>query len=154
MRGRRRVPTSNVLSCGQTHDPLVLAGIDGLVAVNSALEVDLFGQCNLEVARGRTISGPGGAPDFAAACRSPGGLSIVALPASFDGGRQSRIRVRLCAGLANLSRSEVDLVATEHGAADLRGLSVHGRAEALIGIADPALRNGLRSDWNALSNTL
>ncbi len=135
--------------CEVTHDPRRLAGLEGLVAVNSALEVDLLGQCNLEVAGGRQVSGSGGAPDFARAARlSRGGLSIVALPSTFgrDGG--SRIVVRLgSASVVTLARADVDVVATEHGAAHLRDRSVHARAEALIAIAAPTRRSALQDQW-------
>ncbi len=139
--------------CGETHDPVRLTAVDGLVAINSALEVDLLGQCNLEIAGGRAISGPGGAPDFAfAASHAAGGISIIALPSTFGGGTGSRIVAGLRDGaLASLSRTDVGVVVTEHGAADLRGLSVHGRAAALIGIAAPAFREALRGEWKTMA---
>ena len=112
--------------------------------MNSALSVDLFGRANLEVADGRAVSGLGGAGDFARGARlSPGGLSIVALPSTHAGRARSRIVPRLEDGIASLSRGDMDVVVTEHGAADLRGLCVHGRAEALAGVADPAFRPAL-----------
>ena len=122
----------------------------GFCAVNSALSVDLFGQANLEIADGQAVSGIGGAADFARGARlSPGGLSIVALPSSFKRGTRSRIVPRLGDGLASLSRIDIDVVVTEHGAADLRGLCVNGRAEALIEVADPAFRASLGDAWRA-----
>lgn len=144
----------HVEGCEVTHAPQVLATLDRFIAVNSALEVDLFGQCNLECAGGRAVSGPGGAPDFARAARmSRGGASIIALPASARGG--SRIVSRLSSpGLASLSRTEVDIVVTEHGAADLRGLSTHERAERLISLADPAFRRALAADWAGIASGL
>jgi acyl-CoA hydrolase len=136
--------------CEETHAPARLAELDRLVAINSALEVDLFGQCNLELLGGRAVSGPGGAPDFAAAARrSPGGVSIIALPSSSHG--VSRIRARLGPeAIASLPRTDVDVVVTEHGAADLRGKSVHERAEALIAIAMPEARPALATEWRDL----
>lgn len=146
----------HVLGCGETHDPVHLAGLKGFVAVNSALEVDLLGQCNLEMKGGHVISGPGGAPDFShAASRSAGGTSIIALPATFGGGTGSRILARLGSdAISTLSRTGVDVVITEHGAADLRGLSVHARAEALIAVAAPAFRAGLQEDWKRIAARL
>ncbi len=137
-----------VLGCDATHDVRRLAAIERLRAVNSALSVDLFGQANLEIADGQAVSGIGGAADFARGARlSPGGLSIVALPSSFGRNTRSRIVPRLGDGIASLSRIDIDVVVTEHGAADLRGRCVHGRAEALIGIADPAFQTPLADAW-------
>ena len=146
----------HVLGCGETHDPAFLLGVENLVAVNSALEVDLFGQCNLEVARGHAVSGAGGAPDFAyAASRAPGGVSIVALPASLGIGKPSRILGRLGDNApSSLSRTDVDVVVTEHGAADLRGRSVHERAESLIAIAAPEYRGALGDEWRDIAARL
>lgn len=145
LRGR---PDFDVASCDRTHDIRRIAELDGFVAVNSALSVDLHGQANLEHAEGRAVSGVGGAADFAAAARfSRGGVSIVALQSSYERNSKSRIVSRLGAGLASLSRAEVDVVVTEHGIADLRGRSVHERAEALISVAAPPFRTELTEAW-------
>src|SRR5947209_18307882 len=86
-----------------THGPAVLAATPRLHALNSALEVDLFGQANLEWRGGRLASGLGGAPDFAAAARrSSGGRAVLALPASGRGGALSRIIPRLEAPTVSL----------------------------------------------------
>ncbi|MEO8296440.1 MAG: acetyl-CoA hydrolase/transferase C-terminal domain-containing protein [Burkholderiales bacterium] len=148
-----------VASCEVTHSPRTLSGLDRFIAVNSALEVDLLGQCNLELADGRAISGAGGAPDFARAARlSPGGCSIVALNASYNSrsrGLQSRIVPRLGEpGLASLARVDVDCIVTEFGVADLRGKSVHERAEALIAVAAEEFRDGLKQAWAETSARL
>lgn len=142
--------------CEQTHNPLVLGATPRLLAINSALEVDLFGQCNLELAGGRAVSGAGGAPDFAAAAaRGAGSISLVALPATFGRAQTSRIIPRLGERtMATLPRSDVQVVVTEHGAADLRGLSVHERAAALIAIAAPAARESLECEWAAIAAAL
>lgn len=143
-----------VVGCDITHDPAVLSAIPRLIAVNSALEVDLFGQCNLEHNHGQAISGCGGAPDFARAGRlSPGGYSIVALPASHKHG--SRLLAQLSAqSVTTLTRSDVDYVVTEHGCARLHGASVHERAQALIQIADPEYRAELQSAWTQMAARL
>ena len=143
-----------VVGCDITHNPFHLAKLDRFVAVNSALEVDLFGQCNLELARGAAISGAGGAPDFARAARlSRGGRSIVALHAAHKLG--SRIVPTLGhQAIASLSRVDVDFVITEHGVARLNGASVHERAEALIEIAAPEYRAELRDAWRAIAARL
>jgi len=124
-----------------THDISALSALERFVAVNTALQVGLDGAANVEVAWGRVVSGPGGHPDFAAgASRSPGGLSIVALP-STAGGR-STIVAR--PEVVSTPRSDVDVVVTEHGAADLRGLTDRERADALISVAAPEHREALR----------
>jgi acyl-CoA hydrolase len=142
--------------CEFTHDAARLAAIDGFVAVNSALSVDLFGQCNLETASGRALSGSGGAPDFARAARlSPGGLSIVALPAGTGKPQGSRIVATLgSAGIVTLPRTDVDVIITDEGVADLRGLSVAERAQALISIAPPGARADLSDQWREIFSTL
>lgn len=138
-----------------THGAAALAGMERFVAINSALEVDLLGQANLEWQGGRLISGVGGAPDFnAAARRSPGGRSIIALPSTAKGGSISRISVRLNAPSASLGRGDLDTVVTEHGAARLPGLSMDERAEALIAIAAPRHRDRLQAGWAELRRGL
>lgn len=144
----------HIVGCEETHALSVLARLDRFIAVNSALEVDLFGQANLELAGGRAVSGAGGAPDFARAARqSVGGLSIVALPASMGAGdaARSRIVAGLSGGLASLARTDIDLVVTEHGVADLRQTSLHERAERIIAIADPQFQPELTDRWRLLA---
>lgn len=147
-----------VAGCEATHHPDAFAGLDRFVAVNAALEVDLFGQCNLEHADGRAISGPGGAPDFARAARqSRGGKSIVVLGATHAGktGDVSRIVPSLDSrSMATLSRVDVDAVITEYGVARLEGACVHERAEALIGVAAPAFRPELERAWREIAARL
>ena len=134
-----------------THGPASLATIDRFVSANSALEIDLFGQVNLEWRGDRMVSGVGGAPDFIrAASRSPGGLSIIALPASAGGGRISRIVPRLTSPTTSISRNDIDTVVTEFGAARLKDLSLDERAEALMAIADPRHQAGLAEAWRKL----
>jgi len=131
-----------------THDIRVLAGIPRLVAVNSAIEIDLFGQANAEFQDGRQISGVGGLTDFLRGARlSDGGLPILALPASARRGEISRIVPRLPPVAVSVPRADVGLVVTEHGVADLRGLTLDARAEALIGVADPGHRDRLANTW-------
>lgn len=134
-----------------THDIRTLAATPRLVAVNSALEVDLFGQANAEFMDGRQISGVGGLTDFLRGARlSPGGVPIVALNATARGGSISRIVPRLAPGAVSVPRADMGVVVTEHGAADLRGLDLDGRAQALIGVAAPAHRDGLSDAWDAM----
>ncbi|MDR6834103.1 MULTISPECIES: acetyl-CoA hydrolase/transferase C-terminal domain-containing protein [unclassified Sphingopyxis] len=138
-----------------THDRAIIAGIRNFVAINSALEVDLFGQAFSECGPKGLMSGPGGAPDFVAGARDGGGLRIIAFPASASGGRISRISLPGAArGPVTLGRMDTDIVATEFGAADLRGLSYDARAQALVAIADPQHREALTSGWRAYAAQL
>lgn len=145
-----------VLGCEVTHNPRVLLDLDNFVSVNSALEVDLFGQCNLEHADGRAISGAGGAPDFARAARlSAGGRSIVALNATHHGGKGTRIVPCLDEkAITSISRVDVDHVVTEYGVANLSGASVHERAQAIIAVAGPAFRDELTRAWTRIAARL
>src|SRR3546814_15057179 len=101
-------------------------------------------QCNLETASASSVSAAGGAPDFARAAKtSRSGLSIIALPATAARGTASRIVGQMGnPGIVTIPRNDVDLVVTEHGVADLRGKSVHERAQPHIGIASCRERGG------------
>lgn len=138
-----------------THDVPKLAALDMFMAINSAVEVDLLGQANLEWQGGRFSSGVGGAPDFARAAQlSAGGRSLILLPATAKGGTISRIVPRLGTPTVSLPRSEVELVITEHGAADLRGLAIDERAAALIAVAAPEWRPQLEAEWSEIRNDM
>jgi hypothetical protein len=131
-----------------THGADQLSRIKNLIAINSALEVDLYGQAYAELTPAGLMSGPGGASDFTRGARAGGGIRIIALPASAGGGRISRIVAPgVGAGPVSLSRMDVDIVVTEHGAADLRAQSYAARAESLIKVAAPAHRPGLAAAW-------
>lgn len=128
---------------GEVTGPVAAGAVDRFVAVNSALSVDLSGQVNAEEIAGGFVGAIGGQAEYLrAAQRSAGGCSIVALPAL--AGRRSRIVAGLEPPTVTTARSHVDVVVTEHGAADLRGRSLTERAEALIGIAAPEHRAALR----------
>jgi acyl-CoA hydrolase len=140
---------------GHTHNISVLAGIPRLVAVNSALEIDLFGQANAEFQGGRQVSGIGGLTDFLRGARlSDGGLPILALPASAKGDSISRIVPRLSPGVVSVPRADIGLVITEHGVADLRGRTLDERAQALIGVASPAHRDALSIAWDEMRRSI
>ena len=128
-----------------THDVRVIAKLDNFVALNSAVEVDLFGQVNSEIVRGRQISGTGGAVDFMRGARmSAGGRSIVALEATAGGGRFSRIVPALAtAHAATALRTDADMFVTEYGVAEVRGLDIVERVRRLIAIAAPQFRDEL-----------
>lgn len=133
-----------------THDLRTLAGIEKFVAINSALEVDLFGQAYAELGPRGFMSGPGGASDFARGAKaSPGGLRIVLLPSAAGAG--SRIVMPPRPGPVSLGRMDIDLVVTEHGVADLRGGSHDARARALVAVAAPQFRDDLSARWAAFS---
>jgi 4-hydroxybutyrate CoA-transferase len=130
------------------NDPFRIAQNDGLVAVNSALAVDVMGQVAATTLGPTQYSGVGGQVDFVrGASRAKGGRSIIALPSTAAKGTQSRIVARLQPGsCVTTSRYDVDYVATEHGIASLRGKSIRQRCEALIEIAHPDFRDRLREE--------
>jgi acyl-CoA hydrolase len=112
-----------------THDPVRLSSQPPLVAVNTALEVDLDGQVNVEAVGGSAVAGIGGHPDYAfAAARAIDGLSIVALPT--QRGRHRTLVDRLSSPASTASH-DIDAIVTERGAADLRGLDRRGRRRAI-----------------------
>jgi acyl-CoA hydrolase len=135
-----------------TQSTQVIAGLENPVSINSALEVDLFGQCYSEMSPGGLMSGPGGASDFARGVKVAGGLRIVALAATAAKGKISRIvPPGRGSGPASLGRFDTDVVVTEHGAADLRGIDHHERARALISIAAPEHQSELSDLWSVAS---
>ncbi|PTU30180.1 acetyl-CoA hydrolase/transferase family protein [Stenotrophobium rhamnosiphilum] len=126
-----------------THDAAVLAQLDRLVTINSALEVDLSGQVNAEQSGSQYFGGTGGQVDFVrAGTRSRGGHSIIALPATAKGGSISKIVTKL-SGPVTTARTEVDIIVTEFGAAELKGQSLAERSRRLIAIAHPNFREEL-----------
>jgi acyl-CoA hydrolase len=135
-------PDIAVLPAAHTHGFDVLRRQERFFSINSAIEVDLTGQVNSEVAGGALVGGVGGLVDFArGGGASPGGRAIIALPSTVKDGAASRIVAR--AQRVTLPHSDVDLVVTEHGVADLRNVPLARRAERLIAIADPKFRDEL-----------
>ncbi|KAF0122160.1 MAG: 4-hydroxybutyrate-CoA transferase/hydrolase [Xanthobacteraceae bacterium] len=135
-------PHLMVMPASETHDHCVLRSIDRFFSINSGIEVDLAGRVNAERAGGQQVGGLGGIADFTRGARaSKGGASIIALPATADGGRISRIVARVEA--ATIGPGDVDFVVTEFGVADLRLASVRERAGRLTAIAHPDFRDGL-----------
>lgn len=127
-----------------THDNGVHRLIPDLIGINTALEVDLTGQMNAEVAGDKHIGMVGGHGDFLRGClRSPGGRGIVAMQSTARGGTVSRIVAALSHGVVTTARSDADIVVTEYGIAELRGRSVSERARQLIAIAHPDFRRPL-----------
>jgi acetyl-CoA hydrolase len=134
-------PVVQLCSTDYTHDPVVLASQTRFAAIQTALEVDLSGQVNAETIGDEYIGGVGGAIDFLrGAHRSAGGLPIVAL--SSTAGSRSRIVAHL-SGPVTAARSDAGIFVTEHGVADVRGLTLRQRRERLLAIADPSHREAI-----------
>jgi len=132
-------------SISYVNDPFVVAQNDRMVAINSALQIDLTGQVCADSLGTKPYSGFGGQIDFIrGAARSKGGVPIIALPATAQHGAVSRIVPVLEPGAGVVtSRGDVHYVATENGIAYLHGKTLRERAEALIAIADPKFQSEL-----------
>ncbi len=136
---------------GRTHAIETLSRLRRFTAINSVIEVDLFGQANAEFIGPRQVSGGGGLLDFARGAQAaPGGRAVFALAATARYGERSRIVPRLSEGAVTIPRADVEIVVTEHGVADLRGLDIDARAEALIGVAAPEHRQALETAWSRM----
>ena len=129
-----------------TNDTAVIRRNDKVVAVNSAIEVDLTGQVVADSIGFRLYSGIGGQMDFIrGAALSHKGVPIIALPSTAAGGKVSRIVPSLREGAGVVTtRGHVHWIVTEYGAVDLWGKSLRDRADALISIAHPDFRRELR----------
>ena len=131
------------------NDPFVIAQNDRMVAINSAIEVDLTGQVCADSIGPRLYSGVGGQADFIyGAARSRGGLPIIALPSTVRPKNSSQPASRITPMLqrgagVTTTRNHVRFVVTEHGVADLHGQTIAQRAQALIKIAAPEFREEL-----------
>jgi acetyl-CoA hydrolase len=138
------------------NDPFVIAKNDRMVAINSAIEVDLTGQVCADSIGTRLYSGVGGQLDFIrGAARSAGGKPIIAMPSintSRNGLRTSKIvpTLKLGAGVVT-TRNDVHYVVTEYGVAYLYGKTIRQRARALIDIAHPEERAALEAAADELS---
>lgn len=131
------------------NDPFIIAQNDRMVAVNSAIEVDLTGQVCADSIGPKLYSGVGGQLDFIyGASRSKGGVPIIALPSVAtlrDGTQLSKITAMLKPGAGVVtSRNHVRFVVTEHGVADLYGKTIRQRAQALIKVAHPQFHDELQ----------
>ncbi|WP_153504589.1 acetyl-CoA hydrolase/transferase family protein [Cumulibacter manganitolerans] len=127
-----------------THGVRALSAFDDFWAINSAIEVDLYGQVNAELMGGAYAGGIGGQLDYVrAAMTSDRGRSIIAFPAAAAKGTVSRIVSRLADGVVTTPRADADLFVTEHGVADLRGVPLGERPARLIAIAHPDHREAL-----------
>lgn len=128
-----------------TNDPFVISQNDRMVAINSAIQVDLTGQVCADSIGTSPYSGFGGQLDFIrGAARSKGGKPIIALPSTARNGTVSRIAPVLDPGAGVVTtRADVHYVVTEFGVAYLHGKTLRQRAEALIAIAHPKFRDEL-----------
>ena len=146
-------PAVRLREPGHTHAPDVIAQLDRFFALNSALEVDLCGRMNAETVvandgRPRHVGGVGGLVDFVRAARhARHGRAVIALPS-----RQASGAPRIVAALSGpvtIEAEDADTVVTEHGVAELRGVSGDERAQRLIAIAHPDDRADLLDKWKA-----
>lgn len=132
------------------NDPFVIAQNDRMVAVNSAIEVDLTGQVCADSIGPRLYSGVGGQLDFIyGASRSKGGVPIIALPSMAKNFSRIVPMLKPGAGVVT-SRNHVRYVVTEYGVADLYGKTIHQRAQQLINIAHPSMRETLTREAKEL----
>lgn len=146
-----RNPKIGMRSAAYTHGAASLAQVRRLVSINSAMEVDLSGQVNAEQSGSQYLGGTGGQVDFVrAGARSPGGRSIIALPATAKGGKLSRITTAL-SGPVTTARADVDVIVTEFGAAELKGRTLAERARRLVAVAHPDFREELDKTAHAIA---
>ena len=111
------------------------------VAINSAIEMDLCGQANAEFVGTRYVGAIGGQADyFRAARRSAGGLAILALPSSFGVPSKSRVVARLNSAYVTSAQSDIDVVVTEYGVADIRATTLAERRRLIMALAEPQFR--------------
>ncbi len=141
-------PAVNMFPVNIINDPYLIGQNDRVVAINSAIQVDLQGQVVADTMGAVQFTGIGGQVDFVrGAARSRDGKAIIALPSTAKKGAVSRIVAALSPGTAvTTMRADVDYIVTEHGVAHLRGMGLRERAEALIEIADPAFRDQIREE--------
>ena len=135
-----------------TNDTSVIRRFRRMVAINSAISIDLTGQVSADSIGTRFYSGVGGQMDFMrGAALAPEGRAIIALPSTAAGGTVSRIAPVLAEGAGVVtSRAHVRTVVTEYGVAELFGRSVRERSAALIGIAHPDFRDDLAREARRL----
>ncbi|MBS4211413.1 MULTISPECIES: acetyl-CoA hydrolase/transferase family protein [Neobacillus] len=139
-------PTIELYPSDYTHNAAEISKISNFYSINSALEVDLFGQINAEQIGKVPVAGVGGQMDFIQGARlSKGGKSIIALPSTAKRGTESRIKVRT--SYVTSVKSEIDYVVTEFGFASLFGKSLQERAKELISIAHPQFREKLLAEF-------
>ena len=146
-----RNPALKLFTLMHTHRAEVLCRLGRIVAINSAVEADLTGQINAEVAAGVYVGAVGGQGDFVRGAQlAAGGRSVIAMPATAHNGRLSRIVARLN-GPVTTARSDADIIVTDFGAAELRGQPLVERARRMIAIAHPDFRESLDREAHQLT---
>jgi acyl-CoA hydrolase len=134
-----------------THRAEIISQLDKVIAVNSAVEVDLTGQVNAEVAGGVQVGAVGGQGDFVRGAQMAArGRSVIALPATARNGQVSRIVARL-SGPVTTARSDADLIVTEFGVAELRGQPLDARIPRMIAISHPRFREELEREAHRMT---
>jgi acyl-CoA hydrolase len=128
-----------------TNDPSVIRTFRRMVAINSAIEIDLTGQVCADSIGERIYSGVGGQVDFIrGAALATDGRAVIALPSTAMKGTRSRIVATLATGAGVVTtRAHVQTVVTEHGVAELHGRGISERVRALIAVAAPQFRDAL-----------
>jgi acyl-CoA hydrolase len=143
-------PVVEMHPCDRTNDTALIRKNDKVVAINSAIQLDLTGQVCADSFGHQIYSGIGGQMDFIrGAALSRGGRAIIALLSTARNGAVSRIVPELAAGAGVVTtRGHIHWVVTEHGAVNLHGKTLRERAELLIGVAHPEFRAELKR-WAA-----
>lgn len=141
-----------ILRGSYVNNPYIIARNDKMISINSAIQVDVMGQVCSQSIGTRHFSGTGGQLDtHRGASMSRGGRGIIALRSTAKNGTISTIVPTLAPGSGvTVPSQDVDTIVTEYGSAELRGLSVKDRMEALIKIAHPAFRDSIREDSHRL----
>jgi acetyl-CoA hydrolase len=141
-----RNPSLRVDPVSYTHMPGTLAMLNNFIAINSAIEVDLTGQVGSEMAGRSYIGTVGGQIDFVrGAFASPGGRAIIGLPSRTERGKP-RIVSRIALNTVTAARSDADVIITEYGSAELRGIPLRERVRRMIAIAHPDDREQLERE--------
>jgi acyl-CoA hydrolase len=141
-----RNPALKLFTLMHTHRSEVLCRLGRIVSINSAVEADLTGQINAEVAAGVYVGAVGGQGDFVRGAQlAAGGRSVIAMPATAGNGKHSRIVARL-SGPVTTARSDADIIVTDFGAAELRGQPLAERVRRMIAIAHPDFREPLERE--------
>ena len=145
-------PSIAFFPCDHTNDTAVIRKMHRVIAVNSALQIDLTGQVCADSLGHRIYSGIGGQMDFIrGASLSPGGKAVIALPSTAASGKLSRIVSTLSPGAGVVTtRGHVQWIVTEYGAVNLHGKTLRERAELLISIAHPDFRSELKREVSAI----
>ncbi len=137
-------PIIEMRTVDYTNDPYVISQNRRMVAINSAIEVDLLGQVCADTLGPKQFSGVGGQLDFVRGARmSDSGRAIIALPSLAKPGVSRIVPVLKPGAAVTTSRNDVDCVVTDYGIASLKGRTVRERMKALIDIAHPDFREDL-----------